>query len=313
MEPLEQEIEDSTPSQMNRNTNIALVQQTEGLKQLENDMRLSLIATPTAPTSTPPNVHHIYQAIIEKCGHASIPTKVTGFAPDFILHFKTKEIRNRVLKCKILQNDSITVELKAWRSHYRSETIAWTSKVEITITQIPSHACHKDILPPLLSKHCDIRSHKFNTLRGIATIIAFTSSPSAIPEFGTIAYPVRTPTSTQLKTYPVRISTRAIPINPIEDAFVFAMEDIGLEAYNYKPELLLAAYENGADPQELLYNYESIEEAEDIMSGCKRNRDEENSTDSSSDYEGYKETKYDYSPGDDLSDREPADWKGKNI
>ncbi|CAN6294297.1 unnamed protein product [Urochloa humidicola] len=67
------------------------------------------------------------------------------------------------------------------------------------------------------------------------------------------------------------------------------------------------------DPDVLFEAYRDIDEAEDIQGRVNR-FDDTSSSDCSMDYDGYSARMMDhYSPSDDLSDREPADWKGRNM
>ncbi|CAN6172660.1 unnamed protein product [Urochloa humidicola] len=277
-------------------------------------MQLSLVATPLDATSAAPSVADIYEVIEDLCGKCYLPTLISTYAPDFILHFESEESRDVVHRLKVLPVLSSGLSLSMWTPYYRSQVIAWETEVEICVSNIPVEACHPDILLPLLSSRCDIRSYNFDKSKGTCQLVAFTSMPAAIPKSASIAYPVRTPVRTILMTHPVSISTRAAAIpsdrvvgHPLFRAFC-------VEYPNYDWKLLQTAFEFGVDPDVLFEAYRDIDEAEDILEGRVNRFDDTSSSDCSMDYDGYSARMMDhYSPSDDLSDREPADWKGRNM
>ncbi|CAO2193052.1 unnamed protein product [Urochloa humidicola] len=60
--------------------------------------------------------------------------------------------------------------------------------------------------------------------------------------------------------------------------------------------------------------YREMDEAEDILEGRLNRLDDTSSSGCSMHYDGYSARMIDqYSPSDDLSDREPTDWKGRNM
>ncbi|CAN6327710.1 unnamed protein product, partial [Urochloa humidicola] len=195
-----------------QSSNIALLQETSGLVELQQRMQLSLVATPLDATSAAPSVADIYEVIEDLCGKCYLPTLISTYAPDFILHFESEESRDVVHRLKVLPVLSSGLSVSMWTPYYRSQVIAWETEVEICVSNIPVEACHPDILLPLLSSRCDIRSYNFDKSKGTCQLVAFTSMPAAIPKSASIAYPVRTPVRTILMTHPVSISTRAAPI-----------------------------------------------------------------------------------------------------
>ncbi|CAL4999829.1 unnamed protein product [Urochloa decumbens] len=190
-----------------------------------------------------------------------------------------------ILADKILHTSSFRLELSKWTPDYRSHLITWNCEVETLITGIPPHACHPCILGPLLQPYGDIQTYCFNKKKGTCKVITYTSTPTAIPKSGTISFPKRTIQETQLQTFPVSMMT--IPSKPAM-ARTAAKARQWDDGYQYGDLLMETAYEGNVDP-DVLYDANV-----DIN-------------------QGYSTRGKEYSPSDDLSDREPADWKGKNI
>ncbi|CAO2141407.1 unnamed protein product [Urochloa humidicola] len=287
---------------------------TDALDDLRRNLHLALVATPIDPSEVRPSVSEIFAALENMCGQAFVPEVNWNNAPDFILQFDSNEIRDAVKRLGVLQISTCTMTLSSWSPYYRDHSVPWETKALITVFGIPPDTCNPQILQPVLSAYCDISSTSFKKAHGACHIEAFACSESAIPTSGTIVCREMTAAGTILRTYPVSVTARAAQYRSeeIKDHPLFKV--FCEEYWYYHWTFLLTAFEFGVDPDVLYEVYLEQAEEEDIAEGRLKFGDYSSSSDCSADYDGYSARMFGYySPSDDLSDKEPADWKGSNI
>ncbi|CAN6168052.1 unnamed protein product [Urochloa humidicola] len=285
---------------------------TKGVEGVLTRLDLAVVAMPLEVIGVPPTGNEVLRAIEGLCGAACLPTCIERSEPDYILYFDTPATRDLVNNLGVLRMTTATYALAIWTPYFRNQSIPWETKVMIIVSRIPPNACDPDILPPVLAPYCHIRASTFNKITGTCVIEALTSTVGAIPTYGTIAYRERTPTCTILRTCPVwieacvaKIPSEEIPYHPLFKAFCD-------EYPQYHWTLLYTAFEFGVDPDVLYEHYVDTQRAEDLLNGLVREDDDSRSSSGSWDYDGYScRMMDDYSPSDDLSDREPAEWRGR--
>ncbi|CAN6343626.1 unnamed protein product [Urochloa humidicola] len=286
----------------------------DALDDIQSSMHLAVVATPIEPAEVRPSVSEIFAALEKMCGEAFVPHFIWNNGLDFFLQFHSEEIRDAVRRLGVLQISNCTMTLSLWSPYYRDRSVPWDTKVLISVSGIPPDTSDSQILEPLLSAYCDISSTSFKKAHGICHIEALASTESAIPTSGTIVCREITGAGTTLRTYPVLVTARAaqyrteeIKDHPLFKAFCE-------EYWYYHWTFLLTAFEFGVDPDVLYEVYLEQAEEEDIAEGRRKFGGYSSSSDFSADYDGYSARMYGYySPSDDLSDREPADWRGSNI
>ncbi|CAN6240326.1 unnamed protein product [Urochloa humidicola] len=330
----------SAAAAMEQSTALAVVDTSPALEAMQQKMSLALVATPIWPLDRAISVRDIYRAVETRIGIKSLPADIVAYPPDFVLYFDTSQTRDLVASTPVLQDGNIAMSLRQWDPNYRNYTVPWNTKVEILVTGIPPHAFHPDILKPLLSSYCDIRSHHFNRYKGICRVTAYAAGPTTIPTKGAVAFKKIKPHYTDLQTFAVTISAQALPpetntCNSTEPANSVPEQECSvrgpakpehplspekkdtptemlpfdkLDFKYYGARLLHTAYDLDVDPGVLLELYEEQAIDEDRRLGIKRPGDGSDTDDS---YLYHDDDNY--SPSDDLSDREPMDWKGSNI
>ena len=117
--------------------------------------------------------------------------------PNYIMKFTSPNHQNAVEANKAIITPRYTLSLTKWSPHYKNRALPWSTQVLIHIAGLPPDECSFDLLRPLLSSYCDVRSYNIERQTQQIVVTAFTSTVEAIELKGIIATSKTTTSFTQ--------------------------------------------------------------------------------------------------------------------